>query len=42
MRHTSNLYVITPEETQQTFDITELFEMQRELIRESDIRVTIN
>ena len=31
MRHTSNLYVITPEETQQTFDITELFEMQRKL-----------
>ncbi|ARJ26000.1 dUTPase (plasmid) [Bacillus mycoides] len=31
MRHTSNLYVITPEETQQTFDITELFEMQKEL-----------
>lgn len=31
MRHMSNLYVITPEETQQTFDITELFEMQKEL-----------
>lgn len=31
MRHMSNLHVITPEETQQTFDITELFEMQKEL-----------
>lgn len=31
MRHATNLHFITPEETQQTFNITELFEMQREL-----------
>ncbi|TKI43452.1 dUTP diphosphatase [Bacillus mycoides] len=31
MRHTSNLHNITADETQQTFDITELFEMQKEL-----------
>ncbi|MGA5698450.1 dUTP diphosphatase [Bacillus bombysepticus] len=31
MRHATNLHVITPEETQQTFDISELFKIQREL-----------
>lgn len=31
MTHTSNLHIITKEETSQTFDISELMEMQREL-----------
>ncbi|HHB3507883.1 TPA: dUTP diphosphatase [Bacillus cereus] len=31
MRHTSNLHIITKEETNRTFDISELMEMQREL-----------
>ncbi|MEB9728295.1 dUTPase, partial [Bacillus cereus] len=31
MRHTTNLHIITKEEKKQNFDITELFEMQKEL-----------
>ncbi|MGR6004880.1 dUTP diphosphatase [Bacillus cereus] len=33
MRHTTNLHIITKEETNQTFDISELIEMQKELDR---------
>lgn len=33
MRHTTNLHIITKEETSQTFDISELMEMQKELDR---------
>ncbi|MED1384049.1 dUTP diphosphatase [Bacillus mycoides] len=33
MTHTSNLHIITKEETSQTFDISELMEMQKELDR---------
>ncbi|MDO6633469.1 dUTP diphosphatase [Bacillus thuringiensis] len=33
MRHVTNLHIITKEETNQTFDISELIEMQKELDR---------
>lgn len=42
MRHTTNLHIITKEETSQTFDISELMEMQKNLIDALVIRVMTN